>query len=307
MPQNFKGSEVLRTPDERFANLPGFPFTPFYLDALPSFSGLRMHYLNENPEGRYTFLCLHGEPTWSYLYRRMIPIFTEAGHQVVAPDFFGFGRSDKPEEDSLYTFDFHRQSLIEFITALDLKNIVMVCQDWGGVLGLTLPMDMPERFVGLFVMDTLIGNGEGIPQSFFDWRNYMRSTPDLDCAKLLKRACAHLTDEEAVAYNAPFPDARYKAGVRRFPELVPDNPNAQGADISRRAEKWLNENWSGKAVAVAGMQDPVLPPDMLRAIAANIKNCPPPLEVAEAGHFVQEWGVDFTRRALDILDLPDFR
>ncbi|MGB5615204.1 MAG: alpha/beta fold hydrolase, partial [Desulfobacterales bacterium] len=136
--------KVLRTPDERFLDLPDFRFNPVYIDGLKGFEGLRMHYVADGPQNaENTFLCLHGEPTWSYLYRKMIPIFAEAGSRVVAPDFFGFGRSDKPVAEKEYTFEFHRDSMIAFIDYLDLKNITLVCQDWGGLLGLTLPMIMP--------------------------------------------------------------------------------------------------------------------------------------------------------------------
>ena len=293
--------EALRTDDQRFVALPGFSFAPHYLDSLPGFDGLRLHYLDENSDGRLTFLCLHGQPTWSYLYRRMIPVFAAAGHRVVALDFFGFGRSDKPGDEAVYTFTFHRDTLKQFITALDLKNIVMVCHDWGGVLGLTLPMDMPKRFVALLIMDTLIGTGEPLPQSFLDWLSFSNRTPDMDVGKLLKRACNHLTDTEAAAYNAPFPDIRFKAGVRRFPNLVPTTPDDSGAAISRRAQEWLKTEWSGKSFVAIGLQDPVLSPDSMRRLAANIHGCPPPLEIPEAGHFVQEWGEDVARVGLERL------
>jgi haloalkane dehalogenase len=141
--------DALRTSEDRFANLPGFPFRPHFSESLPRFSSLRMHWLDEgSSHADDTFLCLHGQPTWSYLYRRMIPAFAGAGNRVVAPDFFGFGRSDKPVKDEVYTFDFHRNSLIDFIEMLDLRRITLVCQDWGGLLGLTIPMEMRLRVDG---------------------------------------------------------------------------------------------------------------------------------------------------------------
>ncbi|MSO73209.1 MAG: alpha/beta fold hydrolase [Rhodospirillaceae bacterium] len=299
--------QALRTDEARFAHLPGFPFSAHYFDSLPGFEGLRMHYLDENPGGRpggqYVFLCLHGQPTWSYLYRRMIPIFTAAGHRVVAPDFFGFGRSDKPAAESAYTFDFHRDTLRRFIEALDLKNIVLVCQDWGGVLGLTLPMETPERFAGLFVMDTLLGTGDPPGKPFLDWREYSNRTPDMDVGRLLKRGCPHMSEAEASAYGAPFPDASYKAGVRRFPNLVPTTPGDPGAEISRRARDWLRDTWHGKSFAAIGLKDPVLLPHSMRALVRGIRGCLPPFEVAEAGHFVQEWGEDIARAGLKSLAL----
>ena len=161
----------MRTPDERFTGLPDWPYAPRYL-ARPD--GLRLHYVDEgSPAAARTFLCLHGQPTWSYLYRRMMPIFVIAGHRVIAPDFAGFGRSDKPVDDKAYTFDFHRRSLINLIEALDLRNITLVVQDWGGLIGLTLPMAMPDRFEALLVMNTTLGTGdEPLSQGFLDWRDF---------------------------------------------------------------------------------------------------------------------------------------
>ncbi len=225
--------QSLRTPDECFANLPGYPWPPNYVDDLPSSVGLRVHYLDVGPRDADTvWLCLHGQPTWSYLYRKMIPIFVAAGHRVIAPDLIGFGRSDKPVDEAVYTFDFHRQMLRELVERLALTNVRLVCQDWGGLLGLTLPMAAPERYNGLLVMNTTLATGDlPLGDGFIAWRAYVRSQPDLDIAKLMKRSVPTLSAEEAAAYAAPFPDARYKAGVRRFPELVPDHPDAAGAAI----------------------------------------------------------------------------
>ena len=183
--------DALRTPDERFAALPGFPFAPHYVDALP---GLRMHYVDEGPRAApHTFLCLHGQPTWAYLYRRMIPAFVAAGARVVAPDLYGFGRSDKPRDEAWYTFTRHRDSLAAFVARLDLRGVTLVCQDWGGILGLTLPMDMPERFARLVVMNTALGTGDApLGEGFLAWRAWSNKNPDMDVAKLMKRACPHL-------------------------------------------------------------------------------------------------------------------
>lgn len=288
--------EALRTPDDRFANLPGYPWQPHYLT---HDNGLRMHYLDEGKHGGRTFLCLHGQPTWSYLYRRMIPVFTAAGHRVVAPDLFGFGRSDKPRDEAVYSFDFHRDSLIALIRALNLQDIVLVCQDWGGLLGLTIPMKMPERFAGLLVMNTALGTGDApLTQGFLDWRAWNNKNPDMPVARLMQRSCPHLSEAEAAAYEAPYPDADYKGGVRRFPNLVPDSPEAGGAAHSRRAwDFWKNE-WTGKSFMAIGMTDPVLGPPVMRSLQRLIRNCPAPLELGEAGHFVQEWGERVAREAL---------
>lgn len=235
--------EALRTPDDRFDNLSGYPFRPHYLT---HDNGLRMHYLDEGRHGGKTFLCLHGQPTWSYLYRRMIPVFTAAGHRVVAPDLFGFGRSDKPREDAVYTFDFHRDSLIALIRALNLHDVVLVVQDWGGLLGLTIPMKLPERFTGLVVMNTALGTGDApLTQGFLDWRAWNNKNPDMAIAKLMQRSCPHLTAAEAEAYEAPYPDAAYKGGVRRFPNLVPDAPDAPGPNC--RGGRGISGKQTGRA------------------------------------------------------------
>jgi haloalkane dehalogenase len=296
-------SEALRTPDDRFADLPGYRFAARYLDDLSGYEGLRLHYLDEGPRhAKDVFLCLHGQPTWSYLYRKLIPFVTGAGHRAVAPDYFGFGRSDKPIEDAVYTFDFHRNALIALIERLDLTDITLVCQDWGGLLGLTLPMAMPERFAKLLVMNTALGTGDRpLTEGFLAWRAWCAQNPDMDVAKLMARACPQLSPEEAAAYGAPYPDVRYKAGVRRFPQIVPDNPDAGGAALSRQARDWWRNEWQGKSAMVIGMTDPVLGPPVMRALAQVIRGCLPPIELAEGGHFVQEWAPLFMPQALRLL------
>jgi haloalkane dehalogenase len=237
----------------------GFPATHLrqnYRDDLAGYPDLRMHYLDEGASNARVALCLHGQPTWSYLYRKMIPGLVAAGYRVIAPDMFGFGRSDKPVEDAVYTFDFHRKSLISFIRALDLNRMTLVCQDWGGLLGLTIPMDMPERFEALLVMNTMLGTGDRpLTQGFLDWRAWANANPDMAVGKLMSR-CPQPSPAETVAYDAPFPDATFKGGVRRFPNLVPDNPAAEGAAISRKASDWWSTEWSGKTAMVIGMTDP---------------------------------------------------
>ncbi|MBW1785518.1 MAG: alpha/beta fold hydrolase [Deltaproteobacteria bacterium] len=293
--------DVLRTPEERFENLPGYPFSGNYIEDLPGYEGLRMHYADEGPDdAEGVFLCLHGQPTWSYLYRKMIPVFTGAGYRDVAPDMFGFGRSDKPMADEIYTFDFHRNALMALIERLDLKNMTLVCQDWGGLLGLTIPMDMPERFSRLLVMNTALGAGDvPLSEGFVAWREWNNQNPDMAVGDLLGRACPHLTQEERAAYDAPFPDAGYKGGVRRFPNMVPDNPHAPGAELSQRARDWLGNEWAGKTFMAIGMKDPVLGPPVMLALKKIIRGCPEPYEVEDAGHFVQEWGDVVATRALE--------
>ncbi len=289
----------LRTPDDRFNGLPGWPFAPHYLADLAGYEGLRMHYVDEGPQrAAVTFLCLHGEPSWSYLYRKMIPVFVGAGHRAVAPDFFGFGRSDKPVDDASYTFHFHRNALRRFIERLDLRNVCLVVQDWGGVLGLTLPMDDSQRISRLLVMNTGVATGRSPGPGWDAWRSYAAAHPDLDVGALLKRETPFLSDAEAAAYAAPFPDVRYKAGVRSFPEIVPIRPEMEGADTGRKALRFLSEDWAGTTFMAIGSADPVLGEPIMRALAARIRGCPEPMVVKDGGHFLQEWGEPIARSAL---------
>ena len=294
--------QALRTPEARFDGLPGHTFAPAYRDDLAGYNGLRMHYLDEGASNARIALCLHGQPTWSYLYRKMIPGLVASGYRVIAPDMFGFGRSDKPVEETVYTFDFHRNSLIAFIRALDLGRMTLVCQDWGGLLGLTIPMDMADRFEALLIMNTALATGDSpLTQGFLDWRAWNNANPDMPVGKLMSRACPQLSPAEAAAYDAPFPDAAYKIGVRRFPNLVPDNPDADGTAISRKAREWWSTEWSGKTAMVIGMTDPVLGPTVMEGLRQVIRNCPEPVKLSAAGHFVQEWGEDVLKGALPLL------
>lgn len=289
---------ILRTPDDRFANLPGWPWAPNYAEGLAG-EALRMHYIDEGPRAaEHTFLCLHGEPTWGYLYRRMIPAFLESGARVVAPDFFGFGRSDKPQDDAAYTVPFHRDALIALVGRLGLRNVTLVVQDWGGLIGLTLPLAFPGRIARLIVMNTAFGVGVDPSPGFIAWRDYAAKSPDMAVGALIARGAPHLTPAEIAAYDAPFPDAAYKAGVRRFPQLVPTSPADPFAALSRQARDWWANSWRGQSFMAVGMADPVLGPAVMNDLRKSIRGCPPPLEIEGGGHFVQEWGEQIAAAAL---------
>lgn len=299
--------DALRTPDERFQNLSGWDYAPRYIDDLPGYEGLRMHYVDEGPKDGVTFLCIHGEPSWSYLFRKMAPVFLDAGHRFVAVDMFGFGRSDKPVDDDVYTYHFHRNALLAFVERMDLNNVCLVVQDWGGLLGLTLPLEAPARYTRLIVMNTGLPAGENAGEGFGAWRAFCKANPDLDVGALMKRATPILTDDEVAAYAAPFPDVKYKAGVRRFPELVmlkgaegeELTPSAsEGVETSLRARKFWSEDWAGDSFMAIGSQDPVLGPPAMHMLRKVIKNCPEPMEIADGGHFVQEWGEPIAKAAL---------
>jgi len=292
--------DALRTPPERLAGLPGWPYAPSRYRRL---DGLVVQYIDAGPpDAARTWLCLHGQPTWSYLYRRMIPAFVAAGDRVIAPDFLGFGGSDKPKDEAVYTFEFHRETVLELIDALDLRNIALTVQDWGGLIGLTLPMAEPERYRSLLVMNTTLGTGDApLGEGFLQWRAFSNRSPDMDIARLMQRSCPHLTAGEAAAYAAPYPDATYKAGVRRFPNLVPDRPDADGAALGRQARDFWRTKWSGRSLMAIGMTDPVLGPPVMRRLHAGIAHCPPPMEIADGGHFLQEWGLPVAEAAIEVL------
>ena len=293
--------EALRTPEERFSMLPTFPFEPNYADDLPGYEGLRMAWIDEGPkDADVTFLCLHGEPTWSYLYRKMLPVFVEAGHRVVCPDFFGFGRSDKPVDDDVYTVDFHRDAALALIERLDLRNVCLVCQDWGGLIGLTLPMDCGDRFTRLLVMNTALPTGAFLSDGFAFWKNFAATAPQIPVSGLICSDAAGATNIfDALAYAAPFPDASYEAGVRRFPQLVPVEPGMDGTEHMIRAREFWSKTWTGESFMAIGLRDMVLGKDVMEELRGVIKGCPEAMDVPEGGHFVQEYGEPIARAALE--------
>jgi tRNA(adenine34) deaminase len=304
--------DALRTPDTAFANLPGYPWSPNYVSDLPSLGGLRMHYLDEGKsdgksatqgpaQEQTTYLCLHGNPAWSYLYRKMLPIFSASGARVVAPDLIGFGKSDKPKKDGFHSFTWHRQTLLELVERLDLKNTVLVVQDWGGLLGLTLPMAAPERYKGLLVMNTTLATGE-VPLSpgFIAWREMCAKSPAFDIARLFARGNPQMSPQECAAYMAPYPDAGHRAATRAFPPMVPEWADSDGAAVSREAVAFWQTQWQGQTLMAIGAQDPVLGEPVMRGLQQMIRGCPEPMLLPEAGHFVQEHGEEIAHRAVTL-------
>jgi len=219
--------QVLRTPDSRFENLPGWPFAPHYADITDAATGqnLRMAYVDEGPRDGATVLLLHGEPSWSYLYRHMIPTLAASGRRVLAPDLIGFGRSDKPADRNDYTYERHVAWLSQWFTDMDLQDVTLFCQDWGGLLGLRLVAAFPERFAGVVVANTGLPIGTTFSEGFGQWLAFSQSTPDLPIGQIVDMATGReLSDAERSAYDAPFPDASYKGGACQFPTLVPITP-----------------------------------------------------------------------------------
>jgi haloalkane dehalogenase len=277
-----------RTPDERFAGLAGYPFAPHYLEMdLGEGAALRMHYLDE---GRGTpVLLLHGEPTWSYLYRTMIPALRQR-HRVLAPDFFGFGRSDKPLAPEFYTYDRHCESIRQLIQKLDLRDITLVVQDWGGPIGLRLAVELEERFARLVILNTGLFTGqETASPGFLRWRAFAeRSGLDLPIARVITSACARPPSAEVLAgYEAPFPTRESKSGAARFPLIVPLKPEDPGAAEMRRTHEALGR-WQKPALVMFSDSDPVFTPAYGERLAAHIPTAGKLRLVEHAAHFLQE-------------------
>lgn len=283
--------QALRTPDDRFENLPGYNFAPNYLEVDDTEGGaLRVHYLDEGPANASPVLCLHGEPSWCYLYRKMIPVFTATGHRVIAPDQIGFGRSDKPTERNDYTYARHVKWMGDVVRHLDLNNITLVCQDWGGLVGLRLWAEMPERFARIVVANTALPTGDQpMSDAFKAWRSYSQTVEDFNAGRIVSGGTAKkLSEAEINAYNAPYPDDRYKSGARQFPTLVPDHPdnpesaaNRAAWDVLRRLETPLLTAFGAEDKIMAGVD---------RIFQKNIPGAAGQAHVilADAGHFLQE-------------------
>ena len=273
---------VYRTHEEHFAAIADFPFEPRYADQ----DGLRMHYVHEG-EGD-PVLCLHGEPTWSYLYRKMIPTLSRAA-RVVAPDYLGFGRSDKPTDRGWYSFDRHYGSILGLVESLELERLTVVVQDWGGPIGMRLAVEQAERVARLVILNTGVGGGRAPNDVWLRFRDVVRAAGgDFQPGRLIRTASVRgLSDEAMAAYDAPFPTPESKAGPIMFPEQVPtepEHPNAAPMLAIREAMK----EWQKPTLVLFGDSDPIFPPEVAERIAELIPGALPAETIANAGHFVQE-------------------
>lgn len=251
---------VLRTPEDRFDDLPGFPFEPHYFEISdPDLGPLRIHYVDEGPAHGPVVLCLHGEPTWSYLYRKMIPVLAAAGFRTVAPDLVGFGRSDKPSERSDYSYAKHVRWMKDWVVAMGLCDVTLLGQDWGGLIGLRMVAELPERFARFSLSNTGLPTGDHpVNEAFHKWRKFSQEDPEFDTGFIVNLfGHGDLTEGEIDAYRAPFPSDEYKAGARQFPMLVPTDPDNPASAANREAWKVLMQ-WHKPALMCFSDADPIM-------------------------------------------------
>jgi haloalkane dehalogenase len=278
--------DLLRTPDERFANLPDYPFAPHYVEV----DGVRIHYVDEGSASAEPVLMLHGEPSWSYLYRKMIPLFTQAGYRAIAPDLVGFGRSDKPARREDYTYQRHVDWMRGLIEQLDLRNITLVCQDWGGLIGLRLAAEHEERFARIVAANTGLPTGDQpMGRAFLAWQRFSQETPEFHAGGIVKGGCqTELAPEVIAAYDAPFPDNRYKEGARQFPLLVPNSPDDPAAPANRKAWEVLTR-WQKPFLTAFSDSDPITrgADQLFQGLVPGTKG-QPHTTIVGAGHFLQE-------------------
>jgi haloalkane dehalogenase len=280
---------VLRTPDAAFAGLPDFPFAPHYCEISDPATGtaLRIHYIDEGPRDAPVVLMMHGEPTWSYLYRHMIGPVAQAGYRVVAPDLIGFGKSDKPAAKSDYSYAAHVAWMRQWVEALDLTNITLACQDWGSLVGLRLVAAMPERFSGVVLSNGGLPEGGPAPRAFAIWRAFSQWSPLFPIGKIISKGTKRgLSPEEIAAYDAPFPDARYKAGARIFPSLVPFAGNPAVPD--QKAAWQVFDAWEKPFLCAFSDGDPITRTGETRFIGRVPGTAGQPHRTLKGGHFIQE-------------------
>ena len=301
--------KALRTPDEHFTNLPDYPFEPNYAQ-IPDGEGglLRMHYLDEGPRRADPVLLMHGEPSWSYLYRKMIPIITAAGYRALAPDLVGFGRSDKPAQKRDYTYQRHVDWTQTWLDRLDEKRITLVCQDWGGLIGLRLVANDPDRFARVVAANTGLPTGDTpISDAFLKWRKFSIEVPDFDVAAIIAMGCQKpLPENVAAAYNAPFPDDSYKAGARIFPSLVPITADDPAAPANRKAWEMLSK-FDKPFLTAFSDGDPITRGGerILQKTVPGAKG-QPHTTITGGGHFLQEdCGEELARVVVDFIRKTD--
>jgi haloalkane dehalogenase len=277
-------TEIFRTPDERFEGLPGYDFEPHYTEI----DGLRLHYVDEGPRDGTPIVCFHGEPSWAFLYRKMVPPLVAAGHRVVCPDYAGFGRSDKPTDRGWYTYDRHVDLVTQVLDELDLRGATAVVQDWGGPIGLRWAVEHDDRVASLAVLNTGIFTGR-VSKGFMAWREFAEKHPDLQVGRVIQGATVtDLPDEVVAAYDAPYPNAESKAGAAQFPLLVPITDDYPGAAEMRAVADELTR-WEKPTLVAFSDNDPVFPhPKSGNRFVESMPGATEQVTIEGAAHFLQE-------------------
>jgi haloalkane dehalogenase len=298
--------KVLRTPDMRFQKLPGYPFSPHYLEVPDGDGGdLRIHYLDEGPRESNSVLLMHGEPTWSYLYRKMIPIITSAGYRIIAPDLVGFGRSDKPSDRNDYTYERHVDWIQAVIDHLALDAITLVCHDWGGLIGLRLVAADQERFDRVIAANTGLPTGDQkMPEAFLAWRKFSQEVPEFPVGAIISGGCTKpLPPDVITAYEAPFPDETYKEGARIFPSLVPAASHDPASTANRRAWEVL-QAFEKPFLTAFSDSDPITRGgDQVFHKLIPGAHGQPHTVIRGGGHFLQEdCGEEFARIVVEFIE-----
>ncbi len=283
--------KILRTPDERFEDLCGYDFEPHYLEVDDTEGGsLRIHYVDEGPRDGEVVLLLHGEPSWSYLYRTMIPVLTRAGYRCIAPDLPGFGRSDKPTDRNDYTYARHVSWMLETFDKLDISDVTLFCQDWGGLIGLRLVAARPEKFARVVAGNTFLPTGDQKPSdAFFKWQEFSQKVPEFPAGGIIKGATVTGIKEDVIAgYDAPYPDESYKEGARQFPLLVPSSPDNPESQPNRDAWEVLKQ-WNKPFLTTFSDSDPVTAggDKVLQKLIPGTRG-QKHVTIEQGGHFLQE-------------------
>ena len=297
--------EILRTPEERFTALPHFGFAPHYTDVPDGTGGeLRVHHVDEGPSDAPAVLLMHGEPSWCFLYRTMIPVLVGAGLRALAPDLVGFGRSDKPAHRADYTYQRHVDWMAAWLDARDVHDATFVGQDWGGLIGLRLVAEHPDRFARVVAANTSLPTGDRPPgDAFLAWQRFSQETPDFAVGKIVSGGCTTALSPEVIAgYDAPFPDESYKEGARQFPMLVPTSPDDPAAGPNRAAWDVLR-TWKKPFLCAFSDQDPITK-GADRVLRAEIPGCEgqPHTTIEGGGHFLQEdCGEELARVVVDFV------
>jgi haloalkane dehalogenase len=295
----------LRTPDERFLDLPGYRFDPLYVEVPDGEGGdLRIHYVEEGGRDSEPVLLMHGEPSWSFLYRKMIPIVLDAGYRVIAPDLVGFGRSDKPSDRGDYTYNRHVEWMLSFFDSLDMDRVNLVCQDWGGLIGLRLVAERPDKFSRVIVANTGLPTGDmKLGEAFMAWRKFSLETPEFNVGQIVQGGCkTTLPDGVVTAYDAPFPDETFKEGARAFPSLVPIHPDDPAAANNRRAWEVL-AGFDKPFLTAFSDGDPITHggEKVFQKLVPGAKG-QPHVTIEGAGHFLQEdRGEELARVVVDFI------